>query len=83
MLGIRPSTFCRWYERYRTGGPEAPEGRPSKPDRVWSRIPDDVRQRIVAMALEVAGRWRRIQPPGQFRTKIAPLSTEANATQAA
>jgi len=21
MLGIRPSTFYRWYERYRAGGP--------------------------------------------------------------
>jgi putative transposase len=53
MLGIRPSTFYRWCDRYRSGGPEALEDRPSKPDRVWNRIPDDVRQRIVAMALDV------------------------------
>ena len=53
MLGIRPSTFYRWYDRYRAGGPEALEDKPSKPDRVWNRIPDDVRERIVAMALEV------------------------------
>ena len=53
MLGIRSTTFYRWYERYRAGGPEALEDRPSKPDRVWNRIPDDVRQRIVAMALDV------------------------------
>ena len=53
MLGIRPATFYRWYDRYRTGGPEALEDKPSRPDRVWNRIPDDVRQRIVAMALEV------------------------------
>src|SRR6516164_2025108 len=52
MLGIKPSTFYRWYDRFRTGGPEALEDRPSKPDRVWNRIPDAVRQRIVAMALE-------------------------------
>ena len=25
MLGIHPSTFYRWYERYRAGGPEALE----------------------------------------------------------
>ena len=25
MLGIRPSTFYRWYDRYRSGGPEALE----------------------------------------------------------
>ena len=53
MLGIRPSTFYRWYERYRAGGPEALEDQPSKPDRVWNRIPDDVRERIIAMALEI------------------------------
>jgi putative transposase len=52
MLGIHPSTFYRWYDRYRQGGPEALEDKPSKPDRVWNRIPDDVRQRIVTMALE-------------------------------
>jgi transposase-like protein len=53
MLGIRPSTFYRWCDRYRSGGPEALEDRPSKSDRVWNRIPDDVRRRIVAMALDV------------------------------
>ena len=52
MLGIKPSTFYHWYDRFRTGGPEALEDRPSKPDRVWNRIPDEVRQRVVAMALE-------------------------------
>src|SRR6516225_7902009 len=31
---------------------QALEDRPSKPDRVWNRIPDEVRQRVVAMALE-------------------------------
>ena len=46
MLGIRPSTFYRWYDRYRTGGPEALEDKPSRPDRVWNRIPDEVRDRI-------------------------------------
>ena len=52
MLGIKPSTFYHWYDRFRTGGPEALEDRPSKPDRVWNRIPDKVRQRVVAMALD-------------------------------
>jgi hypothetical protein len=30
---------------------EALQDKPSRPDHVWNRIPDDVRQRIVAMAL--------------------------------
>ncbi len=52
-LGIRPSTFYRWYDRYRAGGPDALTDKPSKPDRVWNRIPDEVRERIVTMALEI------------------------------
>lgn len=28
------------------------EDKPWKPDRVWNRLPDDVRQRVVMMALE-------------------------------
>ena len=47
MLGIMPSTFYRWYDRFRSGGLEALEDKPSKPDRVWNRIPDDIRQRVV------------------------------------
>jgi transposase-like protein len=35
-LGILPSTFYRWYDRYQTGGPEALEDRPSRPNRVWN-----------------------------------------------
>ena len=53
MLGIQPSTFYRWYDRFRSGGPEALEDKPSKPDRVWNRIPDDVRQRVVMMAFDL------------------------------
>jgi putative transposase len=52
-LGIRPATFYRWYDLYREGGPEALADKPSRPDRVWNRIPEEVRQRIVAMALDV------------------------------
>ena len=52
MLGIKPSTFYRWYDRFRSGGPGALEDRPPKPDQVWNRIPDDIRQRVVMMAFE-------------------------------
>ena len=52
MLGIKPSTFYRGYDRFRSGGLEALEDKPSKPDRVWNRIPDDIRQRVVMMAFE-------------------------------
>ncbi|WP_264818299.1 helix-turn-helix domain-containing protein, partial [Acidomonas methanolica] len=37
---------------YRTGGPEALADRPSRPNRTWNRIADDIRAQIVALALE-------------------------------
>jgi transposase InsO family protein len=52
ILGIPRSSFYRWYDRYRQGGPEALADRPSRPDRVWNRIPDDVREQIIEMALD-------------------------------
>ena len=51
-LGIPRATFYRWYDRYATGGPEALGDRSPRPDRVWNRIPDDVRERIRTLALE-------------------------------
>ena len=51
-LGIPRATFYRWYDLHQTGGPEALDDRHPKPDRVWNRIPDDVRERIVNLALD-------------------------------
>ena len=50
---IPRTTFYRWYDRYQLGGPEALEDQSPRPSRVWNRIPDDVRQRIVDLALDV------------------------------
>ena len=52
QIGVSRATFYRWYDRYQTGGPEALEDRPSRPSRVWNRIPDDTRQQILVLALE-------------------------------
>ena len=51
-LGIPRTTFYRWYDKYLTGGADALEDRSPKPLGVWNRIPDEVRQRIVNLALE-------------------------------
>ncbi len=51
-IGIPRATFYRWYELYQTGGPEALEDHAPRPSRVWNRIPDDVRDRIVQLALD-------------------------------
>jgi putative transposase len=51
-LGIPRATFYRWYDLYQTGGPEALEDRSPRPDRVWNRIPDDIRRQIIDLALD-------------------------------
>jgi putative transposase len=51
-LGVPRPTFYRWYDRYQSGGPAALEDHRPQPDRVWNRIPDDIRDRVVKLALE-------------------------------
>ena len=51
-LGIPRATFYRWYDRYSSGGLEALNDRSPRPDRVWNRIPDPERQRIIELALD-------------------------------
>jgi len=51
-LAIPRPTFYRWYDRFLAHGVEGLEDRHSAPSRVWNRIPDDVRSRIIDMALE-------------------------------
>ena len=50
-LGIPKTTFYRWYDRYLAFGLSGLEDRSSGPGRVWNRIPDDVREQIVDLAL--------------------------------
>lgn len=52
QMGIPKSTFYAWYDRYAAGGLDALEDHRPKPRRVWNRIPDEARQRIVELALE-------------------------------
>jgi putative transposase len=51
-LGIPRSSFYRWYDRYQRGGPEVLADRPSRPDRIWNRIPEAIRCQIVDLALD-------------------------------
>jgi putative transposase len=52
-LGVPRSSFYRWYDRFQCGGPEALADRPSRPDRVWNRIPEAVRGQVIDLALEL------------------------------
>ncbi len=52
MLGIPRTTFYRWYERYRHEGQHALEDKAPLPAQIWNRIPDDVRDRLITLALD-------------------------------
>ncbi len=52
MLGIPPTTFYRWYDRYIEGGLDALADRSSKPKSIWNRIPDERRDDLIEFALE-------------------------------
>lgn len=52
ILGIPRSTFYRWYERYREQGRGALEDKAPLPARVWNRIPDEIRERLIKLALD-------------------------------
>ena len=51
-LGIPRSTFHQWCARYHAFGEAGLADRRPHPGRVWNRIPDEVRQEVVDLALE-------------------------------
>lgn len=51
-LDVARSTFYEWYRSYGKGGFEALSNRTSGPRRIWNRIPESERKRVVETALE-------------------------------
>jgi transposase InsO family protein len=51
-IGIPRTTFNRWYDRYLQRGEAGLVDQAPKPRHVWNRIPDEVRERIVQLALD-------------------------------
>jgi putative transposase len=49
-LGIPRTTFYRWYDRLKTGVDGWKIA--SSPGRVWNRIPDEVRDQVIDLALD-------------------------------
>ncbi len=78
-IGIPRATFYRGYDLYRGGGPVALEdGRPG-PDRAWNRIPEEIQQKLVGLALEEPdlspGNWRCASPTRKSTScrKLRPI----------
>lgn len=65
-IGIPPTTFYRWYDRFVEHGPEGLEDRPSCPSRVWNRIPQAVRDQIVTLACDD---HRIASPPSRWSNR--------------
>jgi transposase InsO family protein len=51
-LGIPRTTFYRWYDRYLQRGEAGLADQSPKPKHVWNRIPDEVRHKVVKLALK-------------------------------
>ena len=51
-LGIPRTTFYRWYDRYLRRGEAGLQDQSAKPRHVWNRIPDDIRRKVVKLALK-------------------------------
>lgn len=52
QLGIAPSTFYGWYQRFLDGGVEALHDKKPKRRPKWNQIPEPVRAEVVQLALE-------------------------------
>lgn len=54
QIGVSRPTFYRWYDLYRRFGEAGLQDRRAGPKRpAWNRIPDDVRAKIIDLALEL------------------------------
>lgn len=52
-LGISKRTFYNWYGRYIDNGIEGLAAKNRSPDTQWNRIPDQIRNQVIDMALEL------------------------------
>jgi putative transposase len=51
-LGIARTTFYRWYGHYRAGGEDALKDKAPQPGRIWNRIPNEIREQVLTLALD-------------------------------
>jgi len=51
QLDIPKSTFYGWYRRYVEGGVDALEDQPTKPAKIWNKVPEETAEAVVELAL--------------------------------
>lgn len=76
-LGVARSTFYRWYQQYQEDGPDGLRDRKPNPKQFWNRIPDDVRMKVVNLALEQPDKSSR-QLAWQFVDKMGYFISESS-----
>ena len=51
-LGVSRPTFYRWYDLYQRFGETGLEDKRSGPNQAWNRVPQDIRIRVIDLALD-------------------------------
>ena len=85
-LGIPKTTFYRWYDRYLVAGADGLEDQAPMPSIVWNRIPDNIRDKLIELALacpELSPRELAVARPTLFTSHVcsrimAPAISLAN-----
>jgi transposase InsO family protein len=52
-LAVCRSSYYRWYKAYKEEGFEGLSNKKSNPKRIWNKIPDEEKEKVVALALEL------------------------------
>ena len=52
-LSVCRSSYYRWYRKYSEEGFEGLSNKKSNPKRIWNKIPDEEKEKVVAKALEL------------------------------
>lgn len=53
QIGVPRSTFYNWYDRYVSGGLDALEDNRPCPTSIWNKVPDERREQLLDMALDI------------------------------
>jgi transposase InsO family protein len=76
-LAVPRSTFYRWYGHYQEDGPDGLRDRKSNPRQFWNRIPKQVKEQVVELALQQPEKSSR-QLAWHFVDKVGYFISESS-----